>query len=87
MNSQHLLAVQTSKYQCDRDYYSPGIAPYNNIPENYYVTDYSRHQWRIVNEISVANFNLNIGLDRRWEEAVGFPGVGRLLRLGMTISL
>ncbi|MFT5603580.1 MAG: vitamin B12 transporter [Paracoccaceae bacterium] len=64
------LAAQISEFKHDLDYYSPGIAPYNNVPENYYVADYSRQQWRIVNEVKVGSFNFNVGADRRWEEGV-----------------
>jgi outer membrane cobalamin receptor len=74
------LAAQLSDYQHDIDYYSPGIAPYDNVPENYYIAEYQRQQWRIVNELSFANFNLNIGADSRREEgtsdgAVNFESV------------
>ncbi len=74
------LAAQLSDYQHDIDYYSPGIAPYDNVPENYYIAEYQRQQWRVVNELRFANFNLNIGADSRREEgasegAVNFESV------------
>lgn len=74
------LAAQYSEYNRVLDYYSPGIVPYDNVPENFYVADYQRQQWRLVSDVSWAGWNLNLGVDRRWEEgisdgAVVFPNI------------
>lgn len=74
------LAVQYSEYDRQLDYHSPGIAPYDNVPENFYVADYRRNQWRLVSDLSYADVNINLGVDRRWEEGVSegaviFPNI------------
>lgn len=69
------LATQYSQYQRELDYHSPGIAPYNNVPENFYSADYQRQQWRVVSDTRVAGFNLNVGADRRWETGVSHGAV------------
>lgn len=61
------IATQYNEFDHFLDYHSPGIAPYNNVPENFYTADYQRQQWRLVSEQSLGGFNLNVGLDRRWE--------------------
>lgn len=64
------VAAQYSEFDRFLDYYSPGIAPYNNVPENFYTADYSRQQWRLVSELRLGGINLNVGIDRRWESGV-----------------
>ncbi len=74
------LATQYTEYHRELDYHSPGIVPYDSVPENFYVADYRRQQWRVVSETNWAGVNINVGIDRRWENgvsdgAVVFPGV------------
>lgn len=80
LNEHWLLAVQYTQYERDFDFYSPGIAPYNNVPENSYIADYQRRQWRLVNQFNWQNWTLGVGVDRRSEQgisegAVVFPGI------------
>ncbi len=62
-----LLSAQYTQYDRDFDFYSPGIAPYNNVPENFYDADYQRRQWRLVNQLNWQNWSLGFGIDRRAE--------------------
>ncbi|MFT5606187.1 MAG: vitamin B12 transporter [Paracoccaceae bacterium] len=61
------VAAQYNDYVRELDYRSPGVAPYNNVPANRYLAEYSRHQWRVISELYWGPLNLNVGVDRRWE--------------------
>lgn len=62
-----LLSMQYTDYQRRFDFYSPGIAPYTNVPENFYDADYRRRQWRLVSQLQWHNWSVGFGVDRRAE--------------------
>lgn len=67
MHDSWLLSMQYSDYRRGFNFYSPGIAPYTNVPENFYDADYRRRQWRLVNQFQWKYWSLGFGVDRRAE--------------------
>lgn len=61
-------SVETSRYQRDEDYSSPGIVPFTNVPPNDAQTEFVRENLRWVNRLGNNRNWLHLGADQRIEK-------------------
>ncbi len=61
--------INGSRFHHLSDYVSPGVDPYTEVPPNSAESDYERHDRRWQNRFSLGAANLDLGVDRRYENA------------------